>query len=261
MNLSRLKHRCSILFTNVLSFVSRKKYCSQHIYIIGAQKSGTTSLHKLLATNSEVEEGFRKELQIFSIYPKLNPDKFYRKSATYFLDSSPYYAIHPLAPRRIARHAAGRKTKIIFVFRDPIERLISHFRHNLKLGLEQRSLAAALTDEMENFDDWEHATAQGKRSKKHQHYSYVHKSLYYWQLKNWLNLPENLEMHTIAFSELNEPAARAKLQKFLGFHISHSALPKTNVNVSTSTIPSQSIPNFIREIIQEDYDKFLSTYS
>lgn len=113
--------------------------------IIGAMKSGTTTLHGILVQHPHIIHGTRKELNHFSrwrkkgqrvrqyerMFPRLD-----KAQHAYTLDSSPNYTksskIWQRAPRRIAE-LPGRK-RLIYVLRNPIERIDSHIAHNVAEG-------------------------------------------------------------------------------------------------------------------------------
>jgi len=112
--------------------------------IIGAMKSGTTTLHHILTQHPEIVPGVRKELNFFkrrkkrtrgvaayeALFPRLDKARY-----AYTLDSSPNYTKPgrwDFAPRRIAA-LPGRK-RLIYVLRDPIERIDSHIAHNVAEG-------------------------------------------------------------------------------------------------------------------------------
>lgn len=113
-----------------------------HAIIIGAMKSGTTSLDALLRQHPEIVGGRRKELNFFrdtpvasaaayaENFPKLN-----RARHAYMLDSSPNYTkVHlwPEIPQRIASLDAPKK--LIFILRNPVDRVESHIAHNVDRG-------------------------------------------------------------------------------------------------------------------------------
>jgi hypothetical protein len=110
--------------------------------IIGAMKSGTTTLHYTLAQHPQIVTGVRKELNFFkrlkrrgvtdyeALFPRL--DKAHH---AYTLDSSPNYTKSgkwDVAPGRIAA-LPGRK-RLVYLLRDPIERIDSHIAHNVAEG-------------------------------------------------------------------------------------------------------------------------------
>lgn len=126
--------------------------------IIGAMKSGTTSLHRLLAQHPEVYMPEFKEPGLFLEYPaylKKAQDqlgmtfKSRQQLLTYlregyrgekcFGESSTYYTKIPAqgneAPMNIRTHAPGMK--MIYLLRNPYGRMVSHFRYVQSMGAVQ----------------------------------------------------------------------------------------------------------------------------
>ena len=105
-----------------------------NLIVIGAAKAGTTSLHEYLAKHPEIAMSRRKELDFF--VPDKNPgyglDWYERQfdDAPVRGESSPSYSVHPVRPGVPGRiHAVVPDVKLIYVVRDPIERIVSHYVH------------------------------------------------------------------------------------------------------------------------------------
>lgn len=112
--------------------------------IIGAMKSGTTTLHHILQQHPEIVAGVTKELNFFrpadrpngiaSAYEAMFPGLDKTRHA-YTLDSSPNYTKSgpwKFTPSVIAQ-LPGKK-RLIYVLRNPIERIDSHIAHNVAEG-------------------------------------------------------------------------------------------------------------------------------
>lgn len=122
-----------------------------NLILPGAGKSGTSSLHVMLGKHPQLSFSDPKEPQHFSFDPlyKGGPDThnamFSRNDEViYFGESSQCYMVHPHAIERIARHC--RDPRIIFLLRDPIGRLLSHYAWAFRLGTEHRPLRAAIEE-------------------------------------------------------------------------------------------------------------------
>jgi len=102
------------------------------VFIVGAQKSGTTSLHKYLSQHKKITTSRIKELHFF------NKDENYLKGLDYYLshfplfasdscwlDSTPAYLYNELTPQRIYSFMPG--AKIIIVLREPVSRAFSAY--------------------------------------------------------------------------------------------------------------------------------------
>ena len=103
-----------------------------YLFIVGAQKAGTTSLHSFLAQHQSIVCASTKELGFFhrdKIYAE--GLHFYRshypvfRSAKYALDSTPEYLYFRMAPERI--HSFKPNAKIIILLREPVSRAFSAF--------------------------------------------------------------------------------------------------------------------------------------
>jgi hypothetical protein len=103
------------------------------IVIGGVHKCGTSALHAYLVRHAEIQGGIRRELHFFD-RPDIdwsNPDyssylsMFPGKHARLRVDSSPSYIYLPECLERLRRF--NRDVRLIFIFRDPIERAWSHW--------------------------------------------------------------------------------------------------------------------------------------
>ena len=120
--------------------------------LIGATKCGTTSLHRWLRGHPNVFIPSRKELRYFTTQHNYHrgPDWY----ASWFGDAaadsivgeaSNAYTRHPVydgVPSRIAELLP--EVKLIYLVRDPLRRLESHYRHRLVTGKEWRRPEAAI---------------------------------------------------------------------------------------------------------------------
>jgi hypothetical protein len=123
-----------------------------NLIVIGAMKCGTTSLHRYLGAHPQIFMSAEKELNFFiaeatwgrglewysSCFPTDRPVRG---------ESSPSYAHYPYfagVPERM--RAVVPDAKLIYLVRDPVERIVSHWIHDAAAGREQRSLAGCLAD-------------------------------------------------------------------------------------------------------------------
>jgi hypothetical protein len=121
--------------------------------VIGGLKCGTTSLHHYLNLHPEVAMSRPKELNFFvtELNWELGPDWYashFDRSAAVRGESSPHYTNLPrftgVAERM--RELLGESARIVYMVRDPIDRMLSHYLHNVGGGYERRPLEAALGD-------------------------------------------------------------------------------------------------------------------
>ncbi|MEZ5219332.1 MAG: sulfotransferase [Ilumatobacteraceae bacterium] len=94
-------------------------------------------------------------------------------------EASPYYVFHPLALERIAADLPN--VKLVLLLRDPVERTISHHKHEVRRGNETLSLTEALAEEdarLAGEDEAIVAGAPNHHSIPHQFWSYQARSRY-----------------------------------------------------------------------------------
>ena len=165
--------------------------------IIGAQRSGTTSLYRYLATHPCILPSLRKEIHYF--------DFQYTKGIAWYLahfpfnhrpwstkwritgEASPYYMVHPMAPERV--RGLNRDMKVIAILRDPVDRAFSHYQHERSHGAETLTFEEGLAAEAERLASDQRLLLQAPHyfSYNHHHFSYLDRGRYGHYLKVWLD--------------------------------------------------------------------------
>ena len=169
--------------------------------IIGAQRAGTTSLHRYLIQHPGVRTTLRtKGVHFFdtgygrgmSWYASRFPTKL---TAWYVArrhgvelrtgEASPYYLFHPLVPDRVAEHLP--QVKLIALLRDPVQRAYSHYQHEVARGFERLPFEQAIDAEPARLaGETERMAAEPLyHSFEHQHHSYLARGRYAEQLDRW----------------------------------------------------------------------------
>ena len=172
--------------------------------IIGAQRAGTTSLHRYLVQHPAVRTMLRtKGVHFFDTnygrgidwYASRFPTRLYgwyvrrRHGAELRTgEASPYYVFHPQVPYRVARHLPD--AKLILLLRDPVQRAYSHYQHEVARGFETLSFEQAIEAEPERLaGERERLLAEPfYNSFAHQHHSYLARGHYDDQLATWRSL-------------------------------------------------------------------------
>ncbi|MEM6258907.1 MAG: sulfotransferase [Planctomycetota bacterium] len=126
-----------------------------NLFIIGAMKSGTTSLHNYLSFHPRIYMSGVKEPMHFS--RQKNYGKGHRKymklfaavvEEDYFGESSTEYAKRPKHRGVAIRlHEFNPDAKLIYVMRDPFDRIISQFKHMVKTNRTTNTLVEELTSD------------------------------------------------------------------------------------------------------------------
>jgi Sulfotransferase domain len=122
-----------------------------NLIIIGAAKSGTTSLHRYLSAHPEIQMPDVKELRFFQDPRSLERldeySQFFDAGAPVRGEATPAYTAYPLVPGVPERiHQAIPETKLIYVVREPAERAIAAYAEARVWEKEQRSADEALSD-------------------------------------------------------------------------------------------------------------------
>jgi hypothetical protein len=194
--------------------------------IIGAQRSGTTSLFNYLAQHPDVLPPLGKEIHYFDLhyargvrwYRGRFPFSHRLRRGALTIDASPYYLAHPLAPQRAAQLLP--EVKLVAVLRNPVDRAFSHYQHEVRDGRESLSFVEAIDREPARLAGEEERLRRepGYYSYNHHRYSYTRRGLYLEQLGRWLRHYPRSRLLVLQSERLfREPAAvSAALYDFLG---------------------------------------------
>jgi hypothetical protein len=170
-------------------FRRRRKRHAQlpNLIIVGGLKCGTTSIHHYLGLHPQIQMSKPKELNFFA--RELNWDLGLDWYASRFDgrfevrgESSPHYTNLPYfegVPERIREHCPD--ARLLYMVRDPIKRILSHWVHATGAGYETRDLVPTLSDPDS---------------------SYMHRSKYWMQLQPYLELFDRDRIEVIAQEEL-----------------------------------------------------------
>jgi hypothetical protein len=197
--------------------------------VIGAQKSGTSSLFAYLGQHPLIIRPIFKEPYYFdrhyhrglgwygrnfpaqSTVERLN-DRYGRAHLTF--EATPSYVFDPEVPARIARDVATRK--LILLLRDPVDRAISAYWHMCRLGLETRSLEAALKIDLDRYRA-EKAFEDGhgpKPSEPPPRPTYLRRGIYHEALARWRRSFAQHELLVIQSEEMFADPASAVRKVF-----------------------------------------------
>src|SRR3954470_4020005 len=201
--------------------------------IIGAQKAGTTALYAYLREHPAIAGPLWKEVSFF--------DRHYRRGAGWYRgnfpnrlylrrvearsnarpivgEASPSYLFHPLAPERAA--ALVPNVRLIALVRNPVDRALSHYHHEVALGREPLSFEGALAAEDERLrGEVERLVADPRYfSREWWSHAYQARGRYAEQLERWLGVSPREQLWIVASDDLAaEPAeTHARVLDFLG---------------------------------------------
>lgn len=172
-----------------------------NLVVIGGLKCGTTSVHHYLSLHPEIAMSRPKELNFFveELNWPLGVDWYrghFDGPEAVRGESSPHYTNEP----RFAGVAGRIETtipdaRLVYCVRDPIERMLSHYLHNVAGGYEARELTDALAEPDS---------------------SYVHRSLYAFQLAPYLERFSRERIAIVSQRDLKERRAET-MRSLFGF--------------------------------------------
>jgi hypothetical protein len=121
-----------------------------NLVVIGAQKCGTTSLHYYLDQHPEISMSRTKELDFFTTHGSWSKGmEWYAAqfdaAAPIRGESSPSYTNYPIhagVPARL--HAVVPEAKLVYLVRDPIDRIVSQYIHDFTTERERRPIDEVL---------------------------------------------------------------------------------------------------------------------
>jgi len=180
--------------------------------ILGAQKAGTTALYAYLRRHPAITGPSWKEVSYFDRHYARGPS-WYRGNFPNLLrargelvgEASPSYLFHPLAPQRVKELLP--EARLVALVRNPVDRALSHYNHEVALGREPLSFEdARLRADPRYFSSewWSH--------------TYKARGRYAEQLEHWLEVFPREQLLILPSEDLlGEPErAHAQVLAFLG---------------------------------------------
>ncbi len=223
--------------------------------IIGAQRAGTTSLYAYVTRHPQVLNSSKKEVHYFDInYQK--SDLWYRthfplvnslKNGAYITgEASPSYLFHPQCPERIRDRIP--KVKFIVLLRNPVDRAISHYFHEVRNKRESLSIKEALKKEEErmsrecqkmlkdpNYDGF-----------AYRHFSYKNRGIYVDQLRRYLQIFPSNQMLILRAEDLFSDPQKVMRDVYAYLNI--------NTAFSPSDLKPRHAGSYTREVPNDVYD-------
>jgi Sulfotransferase domain len=193
--------------------------------IIGAQKAGTTALYAYLRRHPAITGPSWKEVSYF--------DRHYERGEAWYRgnfpnvvrargklvgEASPSYIFHPLGPERVK--ALVPEARLVALVRNPVDRALSHYHHEVALAREPLRFEDALDAEEERLRGEEERLAGEPGYFSHAWWSHAYKARgrYAEQLERWLELFPRKQLLILPSEELGTDPERthAQVLEFLG---------------------------------------------
>lgn len=197
----------------------------KYLFVIGAQKAGTTYLYQLLKQHSSICVARFKELHFFQA------DREYRKGienfkrkfditekTEYLADFTPSYIVETGTLEKI-KAMFGDDAVIIVMLRDPIERAFSQYRMECSKRNEKRSFNELIKEELANEKKLRSFTGRG---------------LYSEQLDRVFSLFKKENIQIIGFEDITTRTYETLERIYNFLNIDHEVI---NIEVEQNTTP------------------------
>lgn len=217
---------------------------TRHLIIIGAQRSGTTYLNRMLDLHPEITMArpARPEPKVFMSAEQAERGRdwylatFFQhaKSERVLGEKSTSYIERPAAAGRIAS-MLGEDVAIVAQLRDPVARAVSNWQFSSDNGLEHRPIEVALAENLEAERAWE----PGQTSVSP--FAYLERGRYERYLSPWYDRFGD-RVHVLFFEEVvADPTPLAKLYAALGVDATFEPI-EFGSRVNSSADPAPELP-------------------
>lgn len=191
--------------------------------IIGVAKASTTSLYHSISQHPRVLPPVTKEVDFFGSpargfgwYLAHFPRRPSWENRFITGEARVGNFDNPNSPELVKQFLPN--AKLIALLRDPVERALSHYYNDLKLGAERRPLDDAMDDELSFLDrpaeEADDRLGEYLRSQRH----YLYLGLYTLHLRRWLEHCDPKDLLIVVSEELNADPKRqlSRIFKHIG---------------------------------------------
>lgn len=208
--------------------------------IIGAQKSGTTSLYYYLSQHPDIFMVPDKELHYFT-YLDDEDHKYYLTEEGYlshFQDGAGFKAVGEASPSYLYSKAAPSRIKafnpnmrLIAILRNPVDRAYSNYLHNLRRGTEPvDDFMKAIQLEAERIKDgWDFS------------FHYAAKGFYHEQLQRYYDVFDRDQLKVVLLDDLRKNPLETMRQLFAFLQVDTNFQPDLSARHNTAGIAKNKV--------------------
>lgn len=222
--------------------------------IIGAGKSGTTSIYHYLKQHPDIYVSPIKETNFFAIddfkasvsgpgpseadrFPIRTLEQYgalfrYVTNETAIGEASVRYLGRPRASGRIKETLPD--VRLIAILRDPVERAHSSFFHQVRESAETRSFRQAIDDEIKG-------AVEGSTTLTYAQRHYLRLGLYHRHLSSYFELFARRQIAVFLYEDLKEEPGKLLRDMFDFLEVDPSFKPDTSVRYNVSGRPKNEI--------------------
>ena len=125
------------------------------------------------------------------------------------------YLFHPLIPKRI--HTTIPNAKLIVVLRNPVDRAYSHYKHQVREGIEKRTFEEAIKSELKRIEICKNNSEYKINNddfSNHVIFSYLRHGIYVDFIKAWMEFFTKEQFLILPTYDLNNNRAKFLKQVF-----------------------------------------------
>lgn len=202
--------------------------------VIGAQKSGTSTMFRYLTLHPQIYGSVKKEVHFFdrnygkgvNWYRSHFPMRKKLKNGCITGEASPCYLMFPHAAERISQLLP--EVKLIILLRNPVDRAVSHYFHEVRGGRENLPIDEALEAEENRIRPELIKLQQDKtyHSISYRNYSYKMRGVYIDQIKSYLQFFNRNKLYIIKSEEFFENPLATLKGLFAFLEVDESFIPR-----------------------------------
>jgi len=212
--------------------------------IIGAPRSGTTSIYHYLRQHPQIVMSFIKETHFFaylasrSLPMEVHPDVPWwaktsdeyqalfhpKENALAIGESTPKYIYVPGVPAQIKAYLPD--VRLICILRNPVQRAYSEYLKNIREGIERRSFEEAIGDELQNKSD----VVESKNY-------YVRAGFYFRNLSRFLECFDRSQLTIYFYDDLLKSRLGFMQSMFRDLGVDPGFVPDTSVRFNHGGVP------------------------
>lgn len=231
--------------------------------IIGAQKAGTTSMHKYLSMHPQIVMSKKKELHYFDSFLNDNNDSLRKYKNNFPLrlqigqkkiagETTPYYLFHPHVPKRVKKSIPD--VKLIVLLRNPVERAFSLYNAHINSGVEKiQSFKEAIDIEDQRINNDKELLHENKFhvAKDYKFFSYLARGRYFEQIENWFKYFDENQFIFIESSSFFKNIDQSLKQVFSFLNVKNIELDLTNIKAVNKGSYTNALDNDIKNALLE----------
>jgi hypothetical protein len=252
--------------------MANKNMKPKHFFIIGAQRSGTTSLAKILDEHPQIimakplrpepkyfintdyaNLNYNQYLKLF--FPKISNNKLLGEKTTAYIDNDVFVGT------KIKKIISN--FKCIIILRDPIIRALSHWKFSKKNALENLNFSKAIKLEKIRSKNWKSLVNKKISSNP---FAYIERSKYYKYILQWEKLVKKKNLIILINENFFQDINNVKiLYKKLG--VNENFVPKNfnlkfnKINHKENYLKNLKIIKFLKKKFKKNNTLLLKRYN